>query len=156
MTKTPVYSLAVQLTLEQAQTMIAGALQTGRSQSLAPLAVVVLDAGGHLVAMGREDGAGALRFDIAYGKAYGALGIGIGSRTIGTRNQGRDAFLAAAAAAADGRFIPVAGGVLVLDANRRVIGAVGVSGDTSDADEACALAGITAAGFAGGIDSNAD
>lgn len=153
---TSVYSLAVQLTLEQAQTVIAGALAAGRNQGLAPLTVVVVDAGGHLIAMGREDGAGGLRFEIAYGKAYGALGIGLGSRTIGTRNQGRDAFLAAAAAAADGRFIPVAGGVLVLDGNHQAIGAVGVSGDTSDADEACALAGIAAAGFAGGVDSSAD
>ena len=156
MASTAVFSHAVDLPLAHARTIIAGALAEGRNQSLAPLTVVVLDAGGHLVAMEREDGAGLLRFEIARGKAYGALGLGLGSRTIGARNQGRDAFLAAVAAAADGRCIPVAGGVLVLDADRRVIGAVGVSGDISDADEACARAGITAAGLVAGVDPTAD
>lgn len=149
---TTVYSLAVELSLEQARAIIAGALAEGRRQSLAPLTVVVLDKGGHLVAMEREDGSGALRFEVARGKAYGALGIGLGSRAIGARNQGREAFLAALSAAADGRCVPVAGGVLALDANQRVIGAVGVSGDVSDADEACAVAGLAAAGLAAGID----
>jgi glc operon protein GlcG len=153
MTKTAVYSLAVNLPLEQARVIIAGALKEGRNQSLAPLTVVVLDAGGHLVAMEREDGSGTLRFEIARGKAYGALGIGLGSRTIGARNQGREAFLAAVAAASDGRCVPVPGGVLVLNTAKHVIGAVGVSGDTSDADEACALAGIQAAGLQAGIDT---
>jgi uncharacterized protein GlcG (DUF336 family) len=152
MAATSVFHHAVELRLEQARSIVAGAIAEGRNQSLAPLAVVVLDAGGHPVAMEREDGAGGLRFEIARGKAYGALGLGLGSRTIGTRNQGREAFLAALASAADGRCVPVAGGVLVLDSNRRVIGAVGVSGDTSDADEDCAVAGIMAAGLKAGID----
>ncbi len=149
---TTMYSLAVSLPLEQARKIIAGALQAGRTQSLAPLTVVVLDSGGQLVAMERVDGSGILRFEIARGKAYGALGLGVGSRTIGTRNQGRNAFLAAVADAADGRFIPVAGGVLVLNSSDHVIGAVGVSGDTSDADEACARAGINAAGLQAGVE----
>ena len=149
---TTVYSLAVNLPLEQARKIIAGAIQEGRTQSLAPLTVVVLDSGGQLVAMEREDGSGVLRFEVARGKAYGALGIGVGSRTIGTRNQGRDAFLASVASASAGQFVPVAGGVLVLDGANHVIGAVGVSGDTSDADEACALAGIRAAGLQPGVD----
>ena len=156
MSTTVVYSLTVNLALEQARQIIVGTLKEGRNQSLAPLTVVVLDAGGHLIAMEREDGSGTLRFEIARGKAFGALGMGLGSRTIGARNQGRDAFLAAVAAASEGRCVPVPGGVLVLNADKRVIGAVGVSGDTSDADEACALAGITAAGLETGIDPNAD
>ena len=156
MPTTAVFSRAADLSLEQARAIIAGALTEGRNQSLAPLTVVVLDVGGHLIAMEREDGAGVLRFEIARGKAYGALGLGLGSRTIGARNQGREAFLAALATASDGRCVPVPGGVLVLDANNRVIGAVGVSGDTSDADEACALAGITTAGLIGGIDPTTD
>jgi glc operon protein GlcG len=152
MATTAVFSLAVDLPLEQARAIVAGALAEGRSQSLAPLTVVVLDAGGQLICMEREDGSGTLRFEIARGKAYGALGLGLGSRTIGARNQGREAFLAALAAASDGRSVPVAGGVLVLDASRRVIGAVGVSGDTSDADEACAIAGIKSASLTPGVD----
>jgi uncharacterized protein GlcG (DUF336 family) len=147
-----VFPHAVDLSLTQARTIIAGALQEGRAKSLAPLAVVVLDSGGHLIAMEREDGAGTLRFEIALGKAYGAIGLGFGSRVLGARNQGRDAFLAALAVAADGRSVPVAGGVLVLNAEGMVIGAVGVSGDTSDADEACAVAGVKAAGLRVGID----
>lgn len=147
-----VFPRVVDLSLAQARAIIDGALQEGRAQALAPLAVVVLDAGGHLVAMAREDGAGTLRFDIALGKAYGAIGMGFGSRVLGARNQGRDAFLAALAVAADGRSVPVAGGVLVLNADGKVIGAVGVSGDTSDADEACARAGVEAAGLVVGID----
>lgn len=152
---TTVYSIAVNLPLEQARKIIAGAIQEGRAQSLAPLTVVVLDSGGQLVAMEREDGSGVLRFEVARGKAYGALGIGLGSRTIGTRNQGRDAFLAAVSSASGGQFIPVAGGVLVLDGANQVIGAVGASGDTSDADEACALAGINTAGLRAGVDPSA-
>lgn len=152
MTKTPVYARAVDLRLEQARAIIDSAIREGRSNDLAPLTIVVLDAGGHLVAMEREDGSGILRFEIAYGKAYGALGIGLGSRTIGARNQGREAFLAAAAVASEGRLIPVPGGVLILNATQHVIGAVGVSGDTSDADEGCAVAGIQAVGLHVGID----
>ena len=147
-----VFPRTVDLSLSQARTIIAGALQAGRAQSLAPLAVVVLDSGGHLIAMEREDGAGTLRFEIALGKAYGAIGMGFGSRVLGVRNQGRDAFLAALAVAAEGRSVPVAGGVLALNADRQVIGAVGVSGDTSDADEACAVAGVKAARLIAGVD----
>lgn len=152
MASTAVFAHAVHLSLDKARAIIDGALAAGRDKSLAPLTVVVLDAGGHLVAMEREDGSGTLRFEIARGKAVGALGIGLGSRTIGARNQGREAFLAAVAAASDGRFVPVAGGVLILNDERQVIGAVGVSGDTSDADEACAVAGVEAAGLAAGVD----
>jgi uncharacterized protein GlcG (DUF336 family) len=117
-----------------------------------PLTAVVLDSGGHMIAMEREDGAGVVRQQVAAGKAWGALGIGVGSRTVGARNQGRDAFMAGVAAASDGQFIPVPGGVLVIE-NGEAIGAVGVSGDTSDADEECAIAGIEAAGYRAGVDT---
>lgn len=156
MASTSVYPLAAGLPLEHARAIIAGALAEGRTRALAPLTVVVLDAGGHLIAMEREDGSGIMRFEVARGKAYGALGLGLGSRVIGARNVGREAFLAALAAASDGRSVPVAGGVLVLDAAGLAIGAVGVSGDTSDADEACSIAGIARAGLAAGIDPTSD
>lgn len=153
MPKSDVYSLRADLSLAQARAIIAGALAEGRRRKLMPLTVTVIDAGGHLIAMEREDGSGILRFDVALGKACGAVGIGLGSRTIGARNQGREAFLAAVAAAADGRFVPVAGGVLIVDASGKAIGAVGVSGDTSDGDEACAVAGIEAANLRAGVDT---
>lgn len=142
------------LPLEKARQIVKNALEEARRQSMAPLTVVVLDAGGHLVAAEREDGSSVLRFEIARGKAYAALGLGLGSRTIGDRNKGRESFLAALGAASDGRFVPVAGGVLALNGDEQVIGAVGVTGDSSDADERAALAGLRGAGLAAGIDTN--
>ena len=147
-----VYRLKVSLPLEQARRMIAGALAEGRKQALQPLTVVVLDAGGHVVAAEREDGSGIVRFEVARGKAGAALGIGIGSGVVGARNQGRDAFLAAVATASGGQAVPVPGGVLVLDEGDEIIGAVGVSGDASPADEEAALAGIRSAGLKPGLD----
>lgn len=136
------------MTLAAASRIVDHALQVARRESFLPLAVVVLDAGGQLVACKREDGAGLLRVDIALGKARGALGMGIPSRLIHDRLASRPAFLSALAACAEGRFIPVPGGVLVLDRAGGAIGAVGVSGDTSDKDEYCAIEGIKAAGLA--------
>lgn len=140
----PVHS---SLTLAQAERIVEGALQARRDQALLPLAVAVLDAGGHLVAFKREDGCGVLRFDIAVGKAAAALGMGMSTRLIRDRLADRPAFQGALAAAAAGRFIPVPGGVLVLDAARRAIGAVGISGDTSDKDEYCAITAVIGAGL---------
>src|SRR5580765_1711213 len=134
------------LTLAQASTMVDVALKKGRETNCAPLTVAVLDAGGHLVAFKREDRSGILRFDIAYGKAWGALGMGFGSREWAGRVATSPAFFTAIAAASGGRVVPVPGGVLIEDAQGNVIGAVGISGDASDKDEACALAGIAAAG----------
>lgn len=140
------------LTLPQATTIVQAALQKGRELGLAPLAVAVLDAGGHLKAFAREDGAGIVRPQIAIGKAWGALGMGLGSRTLAKRvvEQGpqQQAFFAALNAMSEGRVVPAAGGVLVRDAGGTVIGAVGISGDVSEKDEACALAGIAAAKLA--------
>lgn len=138
------------LTLSQASVIVDAALAAAREMGLAPMTVVVLDGGGHAVALKREDGSGILRVEIATGKAWGGLGIGAGSRVladrIGTGPAG-EAFVTAAAVASGGRLVPVAGGVLVRDASGAVLGAVGVSGDLSDKDEACAVAGIAAAGL---------
>jgi uncharacterized protein GlcG (DUF336 family) len=150
--KSEVFSLHTPLPLARARQIIQAALGRGRERTFMPLTVVVLDSGGHMIAMEREDGAGVVRQQVAAGKAWGALGIGVGSRTVGARNQGRDAFMAGVAAASDGQFIPVPGGVLVIE-NGEAIGAVGVSGDTSDADEECAIAGIEAAGYRAGVDT---
>jgi uncharacterized protein GlcG (DUF336 family) len=116
------------------------------------LAVAVLDDGGHLKAFAREDGAGIVRPQIAIGKAWGALGMGMGSRALARRvadQPQQQAFFGALNAMSGGRVVPAAGGVLVKDGQGVVLGAVGVSGDVSDKDEACALAGIASAGLAG-------
>ena len=136
------------LTLAQADAMIAGALAAARAADLLPLTVAVLDSGGQLVAYKREDGCGVLRFDIALGKAWGALGMGISSRTLRDRLANRPAFQGALAAAADGRFVPVPGGVLAIGAQGHAIGAIGISGDASDRDEYAAIMGVQAAGLA--------
>lgn len=135
------------LTLAQASIITDAALAQARADACAPLTVAVLDAGGHLVAFKREDRSGILRFDIAYGKAWGALGMGFGSREWSTRVQNSPAFFTAIAAASGGRVVPAPGGVLIETEGGDVIGAVGISGDASDKDEACALAGIAAAGL---------
>ncbi|MBT3790645.1 MAG: heme-binding protein [Alphaproteobacteria bacterium] len=136
-----------QVTLAQANNIVAAALTCARQKDFQQLTVVVLDAGGHMVALQREDNSGILRAEIATGKAYGALGFGISSRTLGANNTDRPAFLAAASAAADGKLVPVAGGVLIRNSDGHVIGAVGVSGDNSDNDEIAAIAGIETAGL---------
>ena len=133
------------VTLAQASTIVDVALKKGRETNLAPLTVAVLDAGGHLVAFKREDKSGILRYDIAVGKAWGALGMGFGSRTLAARAAKTPQFFTMLAAASDGRMVTNPGGVLIRDAAGDVIGAVGVSGDTSDKDEVCAVAGVEAA-----------
>ena len=135
------------LTLAQASTIVDVALKTGRDKKFAPLSVAVLDAGGHLVAFKREDKSGILRFDIAFGKAWGALGMGFGGRTLAGRAPKSQLFFTMLAAASEGRFVPVIGGILIRDAAGDVIGAVGISGDSSENDELCGLAGIEAAGL---------
>ena len=137
------------ITLAEASIIVDAALAKGRELNCAPLAVAVTDAGGHLVAFKREDRAGILEFDIAYGKAWGALGMGFGTRELAARAASNPAFLTALAAASGGRAVPSPGGVLILNDEEAVVGAVGISGDTGDRDEECALAGIVAAGFAG-------
>lgn len=136
------------LTLDAANRIIEAARAKGRETNLAPLTVVVLDAGGHTIALAREDGSGIARVEIATGKAWGGLGVGAGSRMLFDRwNAGGANFLTGYAAASGGRMVPVPGGVLVTNTDGQIVGAVGISGDTSDNDEACAVAGIEAAGF---------
>jgi uncharacterized protein GlcG (DUF336 family) len=134
------------MTLDLASKIVDVALAHGRQQGFMPLSVAVLDAGGHLVAFKREDRSGILRFDIAFGKAWGALGMGFGSRELFNRTAANPTFMAALTAVSQGRLVPVPSGVLILQAGE-IIGAVGISGDNSDNDEACALAGIAAAGL---------
>ncbi len=140
------------LTLDQASTIVDKALEKGRELKLHPLTVVVLDAGGHLVAMKREDKSGILRTQIATGKAWGTLGMGFGGREFARRAAAGGVFLQALMAASDGRVVPAPGGVLIRDGAGEIpgeiIGAVGISGDTSDKDEACAVHGIRSAGLA--------
>ncbi|HVG51489.1 MAG TPA: heme-binding protein [Xanthobacteraceae bacterium] len=135
------------ITLDQASTIIETALKKGHELKLKPLVVCVLDAGGHLVAYKREDKSAIMRFEIAFGKAYGSLGMGFGSRGLFERSQKNMLFVGAAEVVAQGRLMPVPGGVLILNQEGNICGAVGISGDTSDNDEACAIAGIEAAGL---------
>lgn len=135
------------LDLETARTILAAARAHGSSAGLKPLTVIVLDAGGHLLAAEREDGASIGRFEIAHGKAHGALALGMGSRSIMARAEQQAFFVAAVTSALGGDLIPVPGGVLVRDADGALLGAVGVTGDTSDNDELAAVGGIEAAGL---------
>lgn len=123
------------------------ALRLRQQHGLLPLAVAVLDAGGQTVSFRREDGCGVLRHDIANGKAWGALGMGMATRQIRDRLANRPTFQAALAAASGGRFIPTPGGVLIVNAQGQAIGAVGISGDASDKDEFCAIEAIRASGL---------
>jgi uncharacterized protein GlcG (DUF336 family) len=132
------------LKLAQANVIIDAALAEGRQRNFAPLAVAVLDAGGNFIAFKREDGASFARFNIAYGKAWGALGMGFGTRELTQRDP---TFITAISAATQGRMIPSPGGVLILDVENEVVGGVGISGDVGDNDEICAVVGIEAAGF---------
>jgi uncharacterized protein GlcG (DUF336 family) len=135
------------LTLEHAKVIIEVAFAKGIELGLKPLSVAVLDAGGHLIAFQRANGASTLRPEIAMGKASGALALGVSSRKIGDMAADRPSFVASLGPIAPHGVIPAAGGVIVLGDDGLPIGAVGVTGDTSDNDEACALAGIAAAGL---------
>ncbi len=135
--------------LQDAQTILAAALGAARQRNFKPLAVAVLDARGSLRALAAEDGASLKRAEIAIGKAHGALAMGLGTRALEKMAKERPYFVAAVTHAVGGSLIPVAGGVLIKDAAGALVGAVGVSGDTSDNDEIAALAGIEAAGLKG-------
>jgi uncharacterized protein GlcG (DUF336 family) len=134
------------LSLDSAARIVDAALEHARTLKLKPLTVAVLDAGGHLVAFKRQDRSGILRPDIAQGKAWGALGMGIGGRALAERAQQAPAFFVALASASGGRVIPVPGGVLIKSGDE-IVGAVGVSGDHPDNDEACAIYAIQQAGL---------
>jgi uncharacterized protein GlcG (DUF336 family) len=136
------------LSLSQARAIIEGTLAAGSNAGFQPLTVVVLDAGGHVVAAEREDGSSNMRFEVAYGKAHGAVSMGMGSRALMGRAEQQPYFVAAVTHSI-GALVPVPGGVLVKAADGTLLGAVGVSGDTSDHDEEAALAGVDAAGLVG-------
>ena len=135
------------LTLETARTIVAAARRKGRDLDLKPLTVIVLDASGATILLEREDGSSGIRPDVAHGKAYGAVRVGMGSRGLMSRAEQQPFFVQSLNALCHGALVPVPGGVLVKDGGT-VVGAVGITGDTSDNDEACAIAGIEAAGLA--------
>jgi uncharacterized protein GlcG (DUF336 family) len=134
------------VTLGQASVLVDAALARGAELGLAPLTVAVLDPGGHLVALKRQDGSGILRAEIAIAKAWGVLGMGLPARALTERAQRAPQFFATLSVLSGGRMMPVAGGV-PLTVDGQVIGAAGISGDTSDNDEACAIHGAQAAGL---------
>ena len=136
----------MKLTLEKASIICDKALEKAREMKIRPLCIAVLDDGGHLKALKREDGASALRSSIATGKAWGAIGMGESSRSLENRLKERPAFLAALSDMSGGKVVPVPGGVLIIEGDD-ILGAAGASGGTADEDEACVLAGIQAVGL---------
>lgn len=135
------------ISLETALDITRQALAVSRELSTAPLTIAVLDAGGHLVTLQREDGASMLRPQIAIGKAWGAVALGKSSRLLAADAQQRPSFIAAVNTLAQGNVVPAPGGVLIRNSANEVIGAIGISGDASDIDEQCAIRGIQAAGL---------
>lgn len=135
------------ISLAQANLIADQALHKGREQKFAPLTVVVLDAGGQMKVLKREDNSSLLRPEIALGKAWGVLGMGFGGRELAVRAEKAPMFFTALNAMSAGRMVPVPGGVLIRNAEGQVIGSIGISGDTSDNDEICAVHGIAAAGL---------
>jgi uncharacterized protein GlcG (DUF336 family) len=139
--------VTLKVTLAQATIIADRTLAKGREIECQPLTVAVLDDGGHLVVLKREDGSGILRPQIAIGKAWGALGMGRPSRFIEQLAQDRPYFVDALSDLSQGRLVPVAGGVLIRSTEGELLGALGVTGDVSDRDEICAVAGVEAAGL---------
>lgn len=140
------------LTLEKANLIISGAISKARSLQMSPLTIVVLDAAGQLKALQREDGATVIRQQIATAKAWGAVNMGISSRSLATVAEHRPDFMNALITIAEGKIMPVPGGVLIRSRETNaILGAIGISGDSSEQDERCAIAGIEAAGFVAGV-----
>ena len=136
----------MKLDLDTAQKIVSAALDWRRDHGMKPITIAVLDIGGFLIALAREDGTSNLRPDIAQGKARGAIGMGLGSRALFERAQSQPYFIQAMNSIAEGSLVPVPGGVLIKEGGQ-VLGAVGITGDSSDNDETCAIAAIEAAGF---------
>jgi len=134
------------LTLDTARKILDAALAKAVEKKLKPLVITVLDARGAVKVTAAQDGTSLMRAEVAHGKAYGALALGLGSRALFQRAQEQAYFIDAVNTLAQGRMVPVPGGVLIMD-GAKVLGAIGVSGDTSDNDEICAIAGIEAAGL---------
>ncbi|MBA4422370.1 MAG: GlcG protein [Syntrophus sp. (in: bacteria)] len=135
------------LTLSDADLIADKALEKGRELKLAPLTVIVLDAGGHTKVLKRDDGSSLLRPEIAMGKAWGTLGMGFGGRDLARRAAKMPAFFGALSDMSGGRMVPVPGGVLIRSDSGDLLGAVGISGDASENDEICAVHGIRSAGL---------
>jgi len=135
------------LTLGIASLIVDKSLEKGRELRFAPLTVAVLDAGGHLKVLKREDGSSLLRPEIAVGKAWGVLGMGFGGRELAQRAAKMPAFFNALSDLSEGRMVPVPGGVIIRSPSGEILGSVGITGDTSDNDEICAVHGIRAAGL---------
>ncbi|OUU80068.1 MAG: hypothetical protein CBC38_01340 [Gammaproteobacteria bacterium TMED78] len=140
-------SLKVILSLKTANQIINEGFKIAREYNINPLAIVVLDSGGHQISSQREDGAGIIRIEISIAKSYGALGMGSSSRGIGIGLSKKPVFATALSSISGGKFATAAGGVLILDDKKQVIGAVGVSGDTSERDEFVAISAIKSVGF---------
>ena len=135
------------LTLVQAQTILAAALDHAVAAGFKPLVIAILDARGAQKLLAAQDGTSLKRAEIALGKAHGAVAMGIGSRALHKMALERPYFVEAATHAVGGSLVPVPGGVLIRDSSGALLGAIGISGDTSDNDEAAALSGIAAAGL---------
>ena len=135
------------ITLAQASKMLEVALAKASSAHYPPMGIAVIDEGGHLIAFARQDGASMFRFDIALAKAWGSVGMGASSRTLGERAKNNPNFFVSLSSTSAGRFLPQTGAVLVKDAAGNTVGAVGASGGTGDQDEEICLAGVLAAGF---------
>jgi uncharacterized protein GlcG (DUF336 family) len=135
------------LTLQTASFIADKSLEKGRELGFAPLTVAVLDAGGQIKLLKREDGASLLRPEIATGKAWGVLGMGFGGRELARRAAKMQMFFGALSDLSGGKMVPVPGGVLIRSASGEVLGSVGISGDASENDEVCAVHGIKAAGL---------
>jgi uncharacterized protein GlcG (DUF336 family) len=144
------------ITLAEANTMIDTAIAKGHELDLGKLSLVVLDDGGHPIAMKRDDGSEFLRPKIAHAKAWGALGMGLASRALLAKAQKFPVFMGALSQLSDGGLVALPGGVLIRDSDGSVMGAIGVSGDLSDTDEVCAVAGVEATGLQADIGDNPD
>lgn len=142
------------ITLDQANTIIRGALDRARAMGIPPVTVVVLDEGGNLKAAQREDGASMFRFDVARGKAWASVGMDVSSRVLAGRAKDNPNFFVALAATAEGRFLPQPGGVLIRDADGQIVGAAGASGGTGEEDEEICAHGVAGAGFTADLPSS--
>ena len=142
--------MPLSLTLTQANAIVTTALASSKEAGYKPMAVAVLDESGNLKAFAREDGASMFRFEIAQGKAWGAVGMGASSRVLGQRAKDNPNFFVSLAATSQGKFLPQTGAVLIKDAHGNILGAVGASGGTGDEDEAICMAGVATAGLISG------
>jgi uncharacterized protein GlcG (DUF336 family) len=136
-----------ELTLNIAQTIVKAAIAEARQRQFKPMGIIVVDDSGNPVAFAREDGASMLRFNIARGKAFGAVGMGVSSRALFERAKENPNFFVSLASAGEGKFLPQTGAVLIKNAQGHILGAAGASGGTGDEDELICMAGVRAAGL---------